>query len=109
MTHVTRRRPADWTENGTSSDNAADTITHAAASDTQHFVTHISVSADEAAVFLVQIQSDDTTIWRTWVHNQLSHDFDHPLEIASGKKAEVEIAAAGAGVATNCTLAGYSK
>ncbi len=101
-------RATDWTENGTSSDNTADTITHAAVEDATHYVTHISVASDAAAIFLVTIEDDDTVIWRTFVHNQLSHDFETPLEITRGNKVDIEVAAAGASIATNATLAGYT-
>ena len=109
MSNTQMNRPASWTEDGTSADNTADTITHAAETGVQHFVCGMSVAADEAAVVLVTIEDNDVVIWRKFVHNEETIVFDNPLEISRGKKVDVEIAAAGSGIATNCSLWGFSN
>lgn len=106
---VNTPRATDWTEEGTSTDNAADTITHAAVTDSQHYLTHISASSDEAAFFLLTIKDDTTIIWRHFVNTSVNHEFATPLRMQTGNKILVDVAAAGSGIATNCTIAGFSQ
>jgi len=105
---VDRMRPADWTVEGTSADNTADTITKAAVAGERHMLTHITAAADEAAFFLLTIKSGTTIIWRHFVNTDYDHEFVHPLAMDRGDQVLVDVAAAGAGIATNCTIAGYT-
>lgn len=106
---VSASRPADWFELGTSSDNTAQTISHAAAAGVSHYVCGIAVSADAAANFTVAIQDNDTNIISRYAFNELTITFDPPLKIADGKKVDLEVGAAGAGIATLGNMWGYTQ
>lgn len=63
-----------WTEDGTSADNAAVTVTHAEESGAFHYIGKVFASYDAAAIGTLTIKKGSTTLLTLDVHNQREVD-----------------------------------
>lgn len=102
-------KPADWTEAATSGAASAQTISHAAEANTQHFVTQIAVGLSATGTAVVTIEDDDVVIWSGVCYDSMVVNFQNPLAIERGNKVDLEIASAGGAITSRGTLVGYSK
>ena len=102
---------ATWSETAVSADNAEVTATHAAESNTGHFVTHLSASCNVTAVNVVlELREGSTVRLRLRMMGEpLVMDFAHPIAIARGAAVNAVLAAAGVGVLGQVNVAGYSR
>ena len=102
---------AIWTETAVSADNAEVTASHAADSNTAHFITHLSASCNVTAVNVpVELRQGSTVLLRFRLMGApLSRDFAHPIAIERGTAVSVVLAAPGVGVIGQVNIAGYSR
>ena len=77
---VHMKRPADWIELGTSGAAAAQTVSHAAVTDSQHFLCGLSVSFSATGSALASIEMDDVVIWSLQIYDK---------EVVTGVEARV--------------------
>ena len=106
----------NWTETGSSSANSAVTVTHAAATSTQHFVSDVTVSFRGASAgndIRVEIRDGSTVKWDTYIDAVrglvLQEHFSSPIEISTGAAVNVVVAAGGSSVIATVNVGGYSK
>jgi hypothetical protein len=108
-TSIATHRPSDWSESTLGSDAAAAAASHAVSAETQHYLTMITASFDEAAVALLTVTDGSTIFFRQHVHSQFELSFDSPLTMfVRGKAITASLASGGSGVAGQVTIAGYS-
>ena len=107
---------AYWTETGSSSANTAKTLTHAAESNAQHFVTDVTVSArgaDSGNDIRVEIRDASTAVWDVYFDAKrgvaVTEHFSSPIEISTGAAVNVVVAAGGAACIATVNVAGYTK
>ena len=105
---VHMKRPADWIEFGTSGAAAAQTVSHAAVTDSQHFLCGLSVSFSATGSALASIEMDDVVIWSLQIYDKEVVTFDHPIAIDRGVKVDLEIASGGGALVSKGSIWGYS-
>ena len=105
-----------WNETGSSSADTAKTVTHAAESNAQHFVTDLTVSTRGAACgndIRVEIRDASSALWDVYINAvrgvAVQEHFSSPLEISTGAALNVVVAAGGSSCIATINVAGYTK
>ena len=108
-----------WTVTGVSSANTAQTVTTAAATREQHFVTSFLVvikGADAGEDIDIELKDDTTVIWRDVIGFGSGRGSrvgivceDKPFEITEGNAVNLVIGVGGAGCVTVASMKGYTR
>lgn len=97
-----------WSEVASATTAAASTTTHAAVAGAKHVVTNIHAGTDtDAAPILVELKFGSTVAWRGYLLNTLDVQMEL-MDSTANQAANLEVAAAAAGIATVASLQGYT-
>ena len=111
------RDVASWTVTGSSTANAAQTLTRDAEAGRRHYITAFEVVLRAAAAgndTRIEVRDGTTVLWDTYFGlaaargQRVGVVFVHPIELSEGLAANLVIAAAGAGAITTANMAGYT-
>lgn len=114
-------RVKSWTVTGSSTANAAKTITKAASTGYSHYITgfEVAISGAAAGADIDITLKDDaagtpTTYWKTYigtaaaVGSRVVVTFPVPIKLGLSKTADLVVGAGGASCITNLNIAGFT-
>lgn len=98
---------AYWAANDSAVNDVA-TATKAAESGKQHCISNVTASFSAAAIALLEIKEDSTTVFSTYVHNGQVVTFPTLFQFRVGAAVSATLAAGGSGVTGAVSMAGLT-